>query len=171
MRVSRRARYMRLTVHPGGALVVTTPVRLPSGFVEKFLIAKAEWILRAIQRLSSYTPQVRRRNSKAEYAKYKNTALSLVQSRLAYFNQTYRFAVGNIRIRNQKTRWGSCSKKGNLNFNYKIVLLPAPVADYVIVHELCHRGEFNHSKKFWGLVAQSVPNYVELRKELKRGKL
>jgi hypothetical protein len=65
-------------------------------------------------------------------------------------------------------RWGSCSKKGNLNFNYKIALLPQRHSDYVIVHELCHLREFNHSKKFWDLVEQAVPNHRALRTELKR---
>lgn len=70
-------------------------------------------------------------------------------------------------IRNQKSRWGSCSTKGNLNFNYKLAIIPSHLADYVIVHELCHLGEFNHSQKFWDLVAKTMPGYKEMRNELK----
>ena len=73
-----------------------------------------------------------------------------------------------INIKNQKTRWGSCSKKGNLNFNYKIALLPQHLADYIIVHELCHLGEFNHSRSFWNLVAKVFPEYLGIRNELRR---
>ena len=67
-----------------------------------------------------------------------------------------------------KTRWGSCSKKGTLNFNYKIALLSPELRDYIIVHELCHLGEFNHSSKFWLLVEKTVPNYKTLRKQIKQ---
>ncbi|PIP23438.1 MAG: hypothetical protein COX90_01110 [Candidatus Nealsonbacteria bacterium CG_4_10_14_0_2_um_filter_38_17] len=70
-------------------------------------------------------------------------------------------------MKNQKTRWGSCFKKGNPNFNYKIALLSQRLADYIVVHELCHLGELNHSQKSWNLVAKAVPDYPEIRDELK----
>jgi len=95
----------------------------------------------------------------------------LVRDRLDYYNQFYQFKVGQISIRNQRTRWGSCSAKGNLNFNYRLVLIPEKLADYVIVHELCHLGEFNHSADFWALVAKAMPDYREARRELKKIKL
>jgi len=86
---------------------------------------------------------------------------------LEYFNTFYNFKWGRVTIRNQKTRWGSCSKKGNLNFNYKIALLKPSQADYIIVHELCHLKEFNHGKNFWSLVAQTIPDYKEVRSSLR----
>lgn len=101
--------------------------------------------------------------SKREYRKYKETARALVFNRINYYNRFYKFKVNRIAIKNTKSRWGSCSKKGNLNFNYKVALLPINLADYVIVHELCHLGEFNHSKRFWKLVSLSIPNYKELK--------
>jgi len=108
---------------------------------------------------------------RAEYLGNRERARELVKERIEYFNRHYNFKVGRIAIRNQKTRWGSCSKRGNMNFNYKIALLPAPLADYIIVHELCHIGEFNHSHKFWALVVRTIPDYKKLRHELKRGKM
>ena len=106
--------------------------------------------------------------SRRNYKKYKEVARLLVLQRIARFNAFYQFNINRVSIKNTKSRWGSCSKKGNLNFNYKIALLPAELADYVIVHELCHLGEFNHSKKFWDLVAKTIPNYLQLKKRFQR---
>lgn len=105
---------------------------------------------------------------KQDYLRHKETARRLVKERLTYFNQFYGFKIGRISIRNQKTRWGSCSKRGNLNFHYKIALIPARLSDYIIVHELCHLGEFNHSKRFWALVAKTIPDYLDIRKGMKK---
>jgi len=103
----------------------------------------------------------------AAYKKHKETARELVHRKLTEHNAHYALAFGKVAIRNQRTRWGSCSKKGNLNFHYRIALLPEHLADYVIVHELCHLAEFNHSKKFWSLVAQTIPDHRARRKVLK----
>jgi hypothetical protein len=108
-----------------------------------------------------------RRYKRAEFLEYKEQARALVSERLAHFNRQYQFPIKRVSIRNQRSRWGSCSKKGNLNFNYRVVLLPLEVADYIVVHELCHLGEFNHSKKFWELVAKTIPDHKQIRKELR----
>lgn len=102
-----------------------------------------------------------------KYLKYKKIARTLVYERLDYFNKFYGFKWNKISIRNQKTRWGSCSKAGNLNFNYKIALLSPEIADYIIVHELCHLREFNHSQNFWDLVEKTIPNYKAIQAKLK----
>lgn len=108
-----------------------------------------------------------KKGSKSEYLKYKNQALDLVKNKLEHFNKFYNFKYNKVTVRNQSTRWGSCSKSGNINFNYKLALLPESLLDYVVVHELCHLGEFNHSKNFWDLVARTVPDYKERRQELR----
>lgn len=109
-----------------------------------------------------------RLSKRAHYLKFKSDAKKLANNRLEYFNQFYNFKIGKISVRNQKTRWGSCSKKGNLSFNYRISLLPIELADYIIVHELCHIGEFNHSKKFWKLVEKTIPDFDRIKKELRK---
>ena len=100
--------------------------------------------------------------------KKREQARSLVLAKLAHFNQFYGFKINRVAIKNTYRRWGSCSSKGNLNFNYKIIYLKPELADYLIVHELCHLGEFNHSPKFHALVAKTIPNYVEINKKLRR---
>ena len=106
-----------------------------------------------------------------KYLELKENARALAHDRLEYFNLHYKFKYGRVSIRNQRSRWGSCSSKGNLNFNYKVSLLPAHLSDYIIVHELCHIGQFNHSQKFWHLVEEILPDYKRLRDELKEIKI
>ncbi len=117
-----------------------------------------------------FRKQVRKRTpvrSQAQYASYKEQARTLVHARLEAFNELYGFTYNRVAIKNQKTMWGSCSKRGNLNFNYRIAFLPPELADYVIVHELCHLKEFNHSQAFWNLVAQTIPDYAVRRRALR----
>lgn len=108
------------------------------------------------------------KRNKQEFEKHKKDALALAKSRLEYWNAFYGFTYKRVTVKDTKTRWGSCSSKGNLNFNYKIALLPPRLADYIIVHELCHLGEFNHSYKFWALVARTFPDYKQLRLDLRQ---
>ena len=108
-----------------------------------------------------------RRRSRRHYTKHKEAARALVAARLSYFNAYYKAGVGKVFIKNTKSRWGSCSERGNLNFNYKIVFLPDELQDYLIVHELCHLRHFNHSREFWQLVGESLPNYREHRRRLR----
>ena len=83
------------------------------------------------------------------------------------WNAHYGFSFGRVAIRDQRSRWGSCSKKGNLNFNYRLLFLPLPLVDLVIVHELCHLKEFNHSSAFWALVEQTIPDLALRRNALR----
>lgn len=171
LRLSPRAKRMRFTVSAGGVFVVTAPKRVPQSFVEKMLRTRAVWIIEQIERLSKVTapkPRLSVKEQKAIYKTHKAAALLLAERRVQHLNQHYGFSYRKISIRDQKTRWGSCSKKGNLSFSYKIALMPEYLADYIIVHELCHLGSFDHSAKFWSLVAQKVPNHKALRKELRQ---
>ena len=112
--------------------------------------------------------KIKLKRNRADYHAHRHLAVEIAKHRLAHFNSTYQFTINKVTIKNQATRWGSCSKKGNLNFNYKIALLPRHLSDYIIVHELCHLGQFNHSKEFWNLVAKTIPNYPVIRKEFKK---
>ncbi len=163
LKISKRARQMRLEINQKGELMVTVPRGIHYGFIKRFITEKAEWINHSLSHFNSVKDKVFLNTSRREYVKYKEAARLLAKNKIAYYNKFYHFKVNRIAIKNTKSRWGSCSKKGNLNFSYKIALLPEELADYVIVHELCHLGEFNHSKKFWKLVSLTLPHYLELK--------
>ena len=110
----------------------------------------------------------RRTSVTKHYLKYKEDARTLITERVLHWNGFYNFEINRITIRNQRTCWGSCSEHKNLNFNYKLLFLPRHLADYIIVHELCHLSELNHSSRFWDLVAQALPSYKEHRRELRK---
>lgn len=107
------------------------------------------------------------KRSRPHYKKHKEHARALVHERLAHWNSHYGFTVRKVFIKNHKSRWGSCSARGNLNFSYRIVFLPPEIVDYIIVHELCHLQEFNHSPRFWALVEKALPKYRTLRHRLR----
>lgn len=169
LRKSKRARRMRLAVYCDGTIVVTTPFDLKESIAEKFIREKSDWLFSKISFFKQFKGKAIARYSQEDYLKYKDVAYKLVVNRVDHFNGAYKFKFNRINVKNQKTRWGSCSHKGNLNFNYKIALLPGRLADYIIVHELCHLKEFNHSKKFWSLVARAMPDYPQIRDELNKG--
>lgn len=98
---------------------------------------------------------------------YKNEAQKIFRKKLDHYSQIMNLKYNQFRVKEQKTRWGSCSNKGNINLNWKIILAPDPVLDYLIIHELAHLKYMNHSKEFWQLVARFSPQYKQWRRWLK----
>ncbi len=180
LKTSLRARSVRITVHRDGQCVVTVPRFVPRIFAERFVRNKLKWIAdkqayfkkleerEEMDQVGQRNSRPVMRNTRANYLKYCEQARTCAEAKVRHWNTIYGFTHGCIRIGNQKTRWGSCSRKGTLSFNWKIALLPEVLADYLVVHELCHLGAFDHSAKFWDLVAKAVPEYKERRKELRR---
>jgi predicted metal-dependent hydrolase len=164
---SNRARRMRIAIYCDGRVLVTVPSLLGESLIKKFIFEKKEWISEHLNKFLKSPIRHVKLNTKGEYKKSKIQAFNLVKERLDYFNRYYNFPFNKVSIKNQKTRWGSCSKRGNLNFNYKILFLPMEARDYIIVHELCHLKEFNHSKNFWNLVKETIPNFQDIRKSLR----
>ena len=175
LRKSKRALKMRISINSCGNLTVTIPYYLSEKAAEHFILEKADWINKKIDFLKKN--KLARANmsgdekviilggSKKEYLDNKNKAFELVITIIAYFISIYFFSFNKISIKNQSSRWGSCSKSGNLSFNYKIIYLSRNTADYIILHELCHLKEFNHSKRFWSLVEEIMEIYKKIKKE------
>ncbi len=164
---SGRAKRLRLAVHGDSSVVITIPRGITERTVEKFLREKADWILKKIEYFKNVKRDPGMKYSKKDYLKNKDKAREIIEERVKYFNQIYKYKFNRISVKNQKTRWGSCSKQGNLNFNYKIIYLSEKQLNYIIVHELCHLKELNHSRKFWNLVARVLPDYQDTRKGLR----
>ena len=170
VRRSRR-RSIGLEVRPDGSVILRVPNRLPKRDALAFLQTKEAWLRKCLD-------QVEERESFAEAAGLEplteDELSALTKAARAYFTEKCAWLApvvgvdyGRISIRHQKTRWGSCSTKGNLNFNCLLMLAPEDVRDYVVVHELCHRKEMNHSNAFWAEVARVVPDYREKERWLK----
>lgn len=130
--------------------------------VERFVKEKEAWINAHVLKAKNRTPNILESGTKADYLRLKDKALRLAQMHLDHFNAIYKLTYKKISIRNQKTRWGSCSSTGTLSFNYRIVHLSPEAQDYIIVHELCHVAQMNHSAKFWRLVEKTIPDYRKI---------
>ena len=98
---------------------------------------------------------------------YKKTAKTVLEERLNYICGLIKLKPNNFRISDSKGRWGACNSRGSVSFNYRVIMLPPAVIDYVIVHELCHLVEMNHSKKFWNLVYSFLPNAESQKQKIK----
>ena len=169
LKQSRRARrHMRVSIDYSGNVVVTVPRHIHQNVVEQFVTSKLSWILKKLAYIASLGYAPVRPIGRQDYMRHKTSAKLLAENRLHYFNAIYELPYGRVAIRNQMTRWGSCSDQGNLNFNYKIAFLPPTLADYIIVHELCHIAQPNHSQAFWHLVSQAIPDHAALRRALKK---
>ncbi|MCF7820536.1 MAG: M48 family metallopeptidase [Candidatus Pacebacteria bacterium] len=156
-------RSLRLRVYQSGEISVSAPIwGLSLKRIEKFVSSAILNIDPKVLARQKKLPEQRQ-----NYLQLKEKARKLILSRLEIYSQKLGLEYRQVSIRNQKTRWGSCSKEGNLNFNYRLYNLPPRLLDYVIVHELCHLKEFNHSKKFWQLVASIFSDYKQLKKDLK----
>ena len=158
---------MRITIKPGGIVAAVKPRFISDRAVEVFLAQKADWVIEKIDSLKN-RKGLMSGGTKADFKRYSAAARILALKRLEAYNEIYQVKFNRVAIRDQATRWGSCSRKGNLNFNYRIALLPDRLSDYIVVHEMCHLRELNHSKRFWDLVAMAIPDYAAKRRELRR---
>ena len=150
-----------------GRVIVRAPLRMSKTEIEQFVTSKADWINKHLEAAKQRQSVPVQPLTAAEIQQLADAALQDIPQRVRKYAASIGVTVGRITIRNQKTRWGSCSSKGNLNFNCLLMLCPEEIRDYVVVHELCHRKELNHSSRFWNEVARVMPDYAQRRKWLK----
>ena len=163
IRSSRKTISLQIT--PEGELIVRCPNRMSAEAVRAFVRSKESWIEKHMAGRKGRQPLPRL--TAEEIRELADRALAVIPERVKYFAPLVGVTYGRITIRNQRTRWGSCSGRGNLNFNCLLMLAPPEVMDYVVVHELCHRKEMNHSERFWAEVERILPDYRERRQWLK----
>ena len=162
VRSSRKT--LAVQIRADGTVIARAPLRMPKDRILYFLSEKASWIRMQqgkMQERENMRQQARIHLDAAQEKELRERAKSVLAQRTAYFARQVGVTYGRITVRDQKTRWGSCSQTGNLNFNFRLILAPSEVLDYVVVHELCHRRQMNHSAQFWQEVAQVLPDYRE----------
>lgn len=166
-------RSIGLEIRPDGRVLLRAPRKISRKTLLDFLKTRKEWVV------ENYFLMEKRRKKEADRpprdyetdpekeALYRKLAKERICERAEYFAGRMGVTYNQIRIGSAKTRWGSCSGKGNLNFHWKLILMPPEVLDYVVVHELAHRKEMNHSPRFWAEVEKILPDYKNRRAWLK----
>ena len=152
-----------------GSVLVRAPRNCPQSRIDTFLKEKQAWVLAKVEEQKEKEADSMKIQplSEAEQRLYRDKAREIFEQKVSYYAQMMGVSYGRIAIRDQKTRWGSCSGEGNLNFNWRLIFAPAGVLDYVVVHELAHRKEMNHSPRFWKVVEDTMPEYRKYQKWLK----
>jgi predicted metal-dependent hydrolase len=153
-------------------VIINAGQKVPIEFIDSFLAKKKFWIKDNWKKYESA------RNTYLHLGKeiegpinekfYREETRRIVEGLVKLYNIENKFEINNIFIKSQKTRWGSCSNRGNLNFNWKLSMAPPEVIEYVVIHELCHRLEMNHSSKFWAYVKKMCPDYKNHKNWLKK---
>ena len=168
--IRSRRKTISISVSHDGKVTVRVPVRMTDRDIRRFIDEKQNWIEKQLFRAGEIQAEKSARGEITEETilqLHKKAKMS-IPPRVVFWAGKIGVTYGKITIRHQKTRWGSCSSKGNLNFNCMLMMCPDEVIDYVIIHELCHRREMNHSAGFWAAVENVCPEYRVQRKWLKQ---
>lgn len=170
IRSSRKT--LAIEIRPDMRVIVRAPYQASGSYIEQFIADRTDWIVEHLRKLEQKNRQCNdalpvKKLSNDELKKLADKACSYIPGRVAHFAPLVGVTYGRITIRNQRTRWGSCSSKGNLNFNWRLIFAPEEVVDYIVVHELAHRKEMNHSRAFYNVVASVLPDYKVQEKWLK----
>ena len=164
---SKRAKRLGITIKPFRGVRVAVPYRSSFERAEEFAYSQIGWIKRQIERMKKYEKKYNENANKVNSIDKEKARVILV-GRLKYLADGYGYSYNRVFIRNQKTRWGSCSAKNNISLNIKLVILPDELMDYVILHELVHTRKKNHSKEFWEEMDKLVENSKQLRSRLRQ---
>ena len=162
--IRSRRKTAAIQITPEGAVVIRCPLGTSDARARQLAADHAGWIeakLRALPAPAAVTPY-----SQAELQQLGEKARQLLADRVPFWAGRIGVSYGRITVRRQHTLWGSCSSRGNLSFNALLAAVPPEVCDYVVVHELCHRLQMNHSPAFWAEVARAMPDYESRRRWL-----
>lgn len=160
---------LSIEITRSGMVCVRAPKNCPASWIDDVLAKKQEWIqkhltqIQAQQKEADTVPPL----SGTDRARYRKLAKDIFSQKTAHYAKLMGVTYGKITIREQKTRWGSCSSAGNLNYNWRLIFAPEEVVDYIVVHELAHRKEMNHSKAFYAVVSSILPDYKKQQRWLK----
>lgn len=167
--IRSRRKTIAIEIRPDATVLVRASYFMKDKEIQKFVNEKEQWITEHLKKLQKQRLDAEKvpKLTMDEIKQLADLAVKVISEKVRYYAEIMNVHYGRITIRNQKTRWGSCSEKGNLNFNCLLMLAPDEVIDYVVVHELCHLIEMNHSKAFWQQVEHVMPDYKEHRKWLK----
>ncbi|RKM61397.1 M48 family peptidase [Butyrivibrio sp. CB08] len=169
--IRSRRKTISIEVTADAQVIVRAPMRVSLREINRFVGEKADWIDKSLRKMKERQEEISQEGkeplSPQEVKLLVTRAKRIIPQRVRYYAGIMGVTYGRITIRMQKSRWGSCSGKGNLNFNCLLMRTPDEIIDYVVVHELCHLKEMNHSKRFWAEVEKIIPDYKERRKWLK----
>ena len=167
--IRSKRKTVAIQIKKDGTICVRAPYAMKNIEIKKLLKEKETWILRNLKKIEKTQLQCETTEKllREELQQLADLALKVIPDKVRQYAEMMQLSYGRITIRNQKTRWGSCSAKGNLNFNCLLMLVPDEVVDYVVVHELCHLLEMNHSEAFWQQVERIIPDYKIQRDWLK----
>ncbi len=169
--IRSRRRTISIEITPDAQVIVRAPLRAKVSDINMFIGEKADWIDKHLNKMKARKEKEkenpRRELTQQEIRLLTTRAKRIIPQRVRYYAEMMGVDYGRITIRMQKSRWGSCSSKKNLNFNCLLMRAPDEIIDYVVVHELCHLKEMNHSKRFWAEVEKVIPDYADRRKWLR----
>lgn len=159
---------LSLQVKKDGSVVVKAPLRMPEREIQRFIQEKSQWLHKTVAKVTAANEAAENnRLTDEEICNLAAQAKKILPEKTRVYAQRMGVTYGKITIRNQATRWGSCSSAGNLNYNCLLMLAPEEIQDYVVVHELAHRKQMNHSQAFWEEVSSVLPDYKTQLKWLK----
>jgi predicted metal-dependent hydrolase len=161
IRKSAKAKRVSIKIDQNRQVSLIIPPRFPEYLAKQFIIQKQAWIE---DKLSTIPENI---YTQEHYKQNKESAREIITNRVQYWTQIMGLSYNRLSIRHTNTRWGSCSSKRNLNFSYKLMFLEPELMDYIIIHELAHLVEMNHSKRFWNIVSTYCEDYRELRYRLR----
>lgn len=171
-----RRRSLEIQISKSKEVIVRAPLRTPHSEIRAFIQEHKEWIQDSLKRAKAqelaYQDHLREIGADKPYTEeellqMKKDAIKLLPSRCEYYASLMGVSYNRIAIKAQRSRWGSCSAKKNLNFNCLLMLCPEEIQDYVVVHELSHLKEMNHSPAFWAEVGKILPDYKKRRRWLR----